>query len=408
MRCSACAFATDDAATTCARCGAPVGLAFVEDRGAPVQRSLDEQAAALSAEAREAHVPAPRWTTPITVQQLDRAIAVLSEAKRERARLLAELEAINPLRRKHGLPAASTSGLLSAAQVRQARAELDARATQRLRRRVIGGLFVLGLLAFAGMSWRRQGATAERTQAQRRFADDLRSEGHGSFIVDGVAFDWILIKHGAFLMGAESDDTEASGDERPVHPVTLTKDLAFLRTEVTQAQWHAVMDTDPAAFRGPSRPVEHVSWQDAVLFCDRLSERMGLPPGTYRLPTEAEWEYAARAGERRLRGEELTASAWFDVPAWQGTSDTAKKRPNAWGLFDMLGNVREWTADWHGDYPAGPLTDPTGPANGLLRIYRGGSWSSDARGLRATCRLAGTPGSRHGDVGFRPVLTLSE
>ena len=213
----------------------------------------------------------------------------------------------------------------------------------------------------------------------------------------------MLMPAGTFVMGA-SDDV-ADLDEQPVHQVTLTQPFYLGKYAVTQGQWEAVMGENPSAFQGdPYRPVEQVSWEDVQAFLARLHGREGGAP--YRLPTEAEWEYACRAGsttayscgdDPRVLGE----YAWY----WD-TSDVelhaiGQLKSNAWGLHDMHGNVQEWVQDWYGAYPAKSVTDPLGPAMGSLRILRGGSWYDEAEFCRSAARYSASPSDRYPDVGFR-------
>ena len=229
----------------------------------------------------------------------------------------------------------------------------------------------------------------------------------------------IRVERGTFEMGGEKRSRE-----KPIHRVTLTRDFALCRYPVTQALWAAVMEKNPrpSRFKGPQRPVESISWFEMVDFCNRLSAKQGLTPcyeiqgeqvswlpdaKGYRLPTEAEWEYAARGG-RYGRGFEYAGSpeldqvAWYDANSNGERQPVGQKRPNALGLYDMSGNVWEWCWDWYGDYPSEPQADPIGPEGGSRRVNRGGSWSSVA----VVCRVASRdyfshPTGRGYDLGFR-------
>ena len=182
--------------------------------------------------------------------------------------------------------------------------------------------------------------------------------------------------------------------------------------EVTQAQYKAVMGTNPSYRKGDNKPVESVSWHDAVAYCAKLTEQEKaagrLPAGyEYRLPTEAEWEYACRAGtttEYSFGNDEnqLGAYAWYNSIA--PTHPVGQKKPNGWGLYDMHGNVWEWCLDWHGDYPGGSTADPQGPTVGTSCVRRGGRWGSPARYCRSATRDYSQPNFRHSGVGFRIVL----
>jgi len=180
-------------------------------------------------------------------------------------------------------------------------------------------------------------------------------------------------------------------------------------TEVTQAQYEAVMGTNPSNHKGATNPVESLSWDDAAEFCRGLS---GKTRKTFRLPTEAEWEYACRAGSKTRFSFGDSESALGDYAWHKGncggkTQPVAQKKPNAWGLYDMHGNVWEWCADWLGSYPTGPSTDPQGPTSGRLRVLRGGAWANGGPGyFRCASRLNLAPAVRVNDVGFRCAMTL--
>ena len=199
---------------------------------------------------------------------------------------------------------------------------------------------------------------------------------------DGMEFVWISA--GEFLMGSTS--SEAYDRESPVTRVRISRGYWLGKHEVTQAEWQAVTGTNPAHFSGcGSCPVERVSWDDAQGFIRQLNGRSG--GSRYRLPTEAEWEHAARAGTAGDRyAPNLDAIAWYDENSGDRTHPVGQKAPNAWGLHDMLGNVWEWVQDWYGDYPGGAVTDPGGPGSGSYRLPRGGSWLIYARDCRASYR----------------------
>jgi formylglycine-generating enzyme required for sulfatase activity len=189
-----------------------------------------------------------------------------------------------------------------------------------------------------------------------------------------------------FRMG--SDDKNP--DEKPAHMVTLSKGFYLQTTEVTQRQWEAVMGTNPSQFKGPDRPVETVSWEDAQEFLKKLNAKE--KDSRYRLPSEAEWECACRAG-----GQEPDEAADLDEVAWWGenssgaTHPVGQKQPNAWGLFDMRGNVWEWVEDWYdgGGYAKGRQLDPVGPDSGCFRVLRGGSWDDRKRQSNPSVHAAG-------------------
>jgi formylglycine-generating enzyme required for sulfatase activity len=169
------------------------------------------------------------------------------------------------------------------------------------------------------------------------------------------------------------------------------------------------MGSKPSNFRGGNRPVESLNWGDAVVFCKKLTlkQREGgvLPEGwEWRLPTEAEWEYAARAGTNGARHGELDEIAWHSFNSGGQTHAVMQKRPNEWGLYDMIGNVMEWCGDFYGDYPIGRVTDPAGPSSGSHRVSRGGCWHYVAKFARSARRNGYDPGDRIIVLGFRPAL----
>ncbi|MBC8347193.1 MAG: formylglycine-generating enzyme family protein [Verrucomicrobia bacterium] len=227
-----------------------------------------------------------------------------------------------------------------------------------------------------------------------------------------LSLEMLWCKPGAFQMGSPEDEKNRCDDET-LHEVTLTSDYWLGKHPVTQAQWEKEMGNNPSHFKGANRPVEEVAWDEVTSFCEKLTElerEAGrLPAGmTYQLPTEAEWEYACRAGTttRFAFGDELTEKdANFGGNVGE-TTDVGKHPANAWGFHDMHGNVWEWCADWfEDDYPTGNVTDPTGPAVGSFRVYRGGSWSYTANIARSASRCRLVPALRHRPrLGFRLSL----
>ena len=167
------------------------------------------------------------------------------------------------------------------------------------------------------------------------------------------------------------------------------------------------MGTNPSTFTscGPRCPVESVSWDDTQEFIRRMNARESGSGYVYRLPTEAEWEYGARAGTTGARYGALDGIAWHEDNSGDRTHPVGQKRANGWGLHDMLGNVWEWTGDWYGAYVSGPVTDPRGPESGSARVYRGGGWIYYARRVRSASRGSFAPGYRYGFIGFRLVRT---
>jgi len=271
-----------------------------------------------------------------------------------------------------------------------------------------------GYAPFAQRLSLRAGGTAEvRADLSRvQAAPAAPAAGPSSGATGGCPAGYVRIAPGTFTMGSPNSE-EGHDDDETQHRVTITRAYCMKATEVTQGEWQAVMGSNPSYFKdcGANCPVEQVSWADAVGYANALSRREGLPEcysGStfsglgcrgYRLPTEAEWEYAARAGTTAATYGKLDSVAWYDENSGQASHPVGQKQPNAWGLYDMLGNVWEWTGDWYGEY-SGTVTDPTGPATGSYRVLRGGSWNSYARNARAALRYYITPVFRL-TLGFR-------
>jgi len=252
---------------------------------------------------------------------------------------------------------------------------------------------------------------------------------------------FVLINGGTFTMGSPEDERGRNYDEVQ-HQVTVSS-FYLGKYEVTQKEYQEVMGTNPSEFKGDNLPVENVSWFDAVEYCNKRSQREGLTPAYtisgsgdnrtvtwnrnangYRLPTEAEWEYACRAGtttrfwsgndETSLAGKANVAdltlkdivgddlNAWTNIrDGYAGTAAVGSFAPNPWGLYDMHGNVFEWCWDWYGNYPSGAQTDPVGASSGSARVLRGGSWGISAQFVRSAFRLYYTPTFRFNFLGFR-------
>ena len=212
---------------------------------------------------------------------------------------------------------------------------------------------------------------------------------------DGMEFVWVPA--GDFRMGSTSG--EAADNESPVTEVRISEGYYLGKYEVTQGQWEEVMGSTPSEFQDceAACPVENVSWRDAQTFIGNLNA--GIGERWYRLPTEAEWEYAARAGAGLDRYGRVGGIAWYGGNSGGSPQPVGRKEPNAWGLHDMLGNVYEWVEDWYGEYPGGSVTDPAGPSSGSNRVLRGGGWNYGARDCRSSVRYFDSPGDR--DLGFR-------
>jgi formylglycine-generating enzyme required for sulfatase activity len=250
-----------------------------------------------------------------------------------------------------------------------------------------------------------------RTSAGARSVQDRvedRAEPHIGYTetYGGLNLEMVWIPRGTFPMGSRS--AQAYSDEMPVHAVIL--DGFWLgKCEVTQRQYGALMGMNSSKFKGPNQPVENVSWNDAVEFCRKLSQATGK---RYTLPTEAQWEYACRAGstgewcfgndERALAGY-----AWYDMNSDGRTQDVGTKRANGWGLYDMHGNVWEWCADWYGPYTGGAQRNPAGPNTGTARVMRGGTWCHRPNHTRSALRSRNAPHRGHYGSGFRVCRVAS-
>lgn len=213
---------------------------------------------------------------------------------------------------------------------------------------------------------------------------------------------FVLIPAGSFMMGCSAGDAECYPEEKPAHRVTISKAFEIGRYQVTQAEFEAAMQKNPSAFQGASLPVESVSWEDAQSFCEGLNQKKD--GYRYRLPTEAEWEYAARGGNMSSRYGTLDQVSWYRDNSGGTTHPVGEKLPNAFGLYDTLGNVWEWVQDWYSAdyYSHSPGSDPSGPASGEYRVLRGGSWRGVARGpARVSSRYILRPNVRSNVLGFR-------
>lgn len=237
--------------------------------------------------------------------------------------------------------------------------------------------------------------------------DDAPKFQNQTITVGGVSFKMIAVEGGTFQMGSPESDTEAYDDEKPQHEVKLSN-YYIGETEVTQELWETVMGSNPSGVKGSKLPVENVSWNDCQTFIGKLNAQTGK---TFRLPTEAEWEYAARGG-KKSKGYTYSGSNTIAEVAWYGnnsnkeTHDVALKTPNELGIYDMSGNVGEWCQDWYGAtyYENSSTTAPQGPASGTHRVLRGGSWFLSARYCRVALRNGSNPDSGYGSYGLRLVL----
>lgn len=227
-----------------------------------------------------------------------------------------------------------------------------------------------------------------------------------TFTVNGISFKMIRVDGGTFTMGATSEQgDDAYDDEKPTHQVTLST-YYIGETEVTQALWEAVMGSNPSKFKGTNRPVEQVCWNDCNAFISKLNSLTGKD---FRLPTEAEWEYAARGGNKS-QGYKYSGSnslgnvAWYTDNSGDETHPVKQKSPNELGLYDMSGNVWEWCQDWEGSYSSSSQTNPTGANSGSKLVDRGGGWDYFARSCRVSCRGHVAPDNQGSGLGLRLVL----
>jgi len=237
-----------------------------------------------------------------------------------------------------------------------------------------------------------------------------------TYISNSIGMTFRLIPSGTFVMGSPSDELGHSSDETQ-HTVTISEPYYIQTTEVTQGQWKAVMGNNPSSLTdcGLSCPVEYVSWEDVQSFIETLNT---IDEGFYTLPTEAQWEFAARAGSDKAFANGLisdkTTDSNLDIMGWYGSNSSGKlhvvaqKQANAWGLFDMHGNLREWCHDWYGSYPTGSVTDPVGPLSGSNRVVRGCSFGNHAQYCRSARRFKFSPNDRYYYIGFRLSRTITD
>ena len=264
---------------------------------------------------------------------------------------------------------------------------------------------VIGLIVkLSGGNGGTESATEQITETQ----NNTVAEKYETFTVNGVSFTMVFVEGGTFTMGATSEQGEdVDNDEFPTHRVTLS-DYYIGETEVTQALWKAIMGSNPSNFKGGNLPVESVSYKDVKTFITKLNRKTGKK---FRLPTEAEWEYAARGGNKS-KGYKYAGSNTIDDVAWYDDNSNFKthpvktKQPNELGIYDMSGNVWEWCSDWYGDYTSEAQTNPQGPSSGSIRVDRGGSWFNYARDCRASRRDYGNLSNLDINLGFRLALAL--
>lgn len=242
---------------------------------------------------------------------------------------------------------------------------------------------------------------AEETEIQKPGEQGVKREiKKEKPIPNSIGMKFTFIPEGEFMMGSEEND-----NEKPVHKVTISKPFYLGIYPVTQREWKAVMENNPSNFKGDDLPVEKVSWNDVQKFIKKLNEKEGT--NKYRLPSEAEWEYAARADlETRYsfgdNESKLGEYAWYDENSDRKTHPVGEKKPNPWGLYDMHGNVCEWVQDrWHSKYHGAPIDGSGWEEDDSVRVNRGGSWSNFARRCRSASRHSNSPVARDADLGFR-------
>ena len=263
--------------------------------------------------------------------------------------------------------------------------------------------------------------TKESVEESTSFESEIGMNANS--VISKLIANMVYVEGGTFMMGAniigrengwfnflgKQDnavyDREADNDEKPAHQVTLSS-FSIGKYEVTQEEWEAVMGSNPSRYKGAKRPVECVSWDDCQEFIRKLNALTGK---RFRLPTEAEWEYAACGGNRSqgykyAGGNSIGSVAWYEGNSNNETHPVGQKQSNEMGLHDMAGNVYEWCQDWHGSYNSGSQTNPTGPFSGSYRVSRGGSWYNNARGCRVSNRDSYSPDSRYNSLGLRLAL----
>ena len=225
-------------------------------------------------------------------------------------------------------------------------------------------------------------------------------------VIQNLIANMVRVEGGTFTMGATPEQgSDAWDDEKPTHQVTLSS-FSIGKYEVTQEEWEAVMGSNPTYIKGAKLPVEHVSWDDCQTFIRKLNQMTGK---SFRLPTEAEWEFAARGGNRSNHykysgSNNLSSVAWYARNSGNKTHPVGQKSPNELGLYDMSGNVWEWCADWYGDYSSSAQTDPKGSSSASNRVNRGGGWRGSARNCRVSNRSGDTPSDSSDFLGLRLAL----
>jgi formylglycine-generating enzyme required for sulfatase activity len=235
-------------------------------------------------------------------------------------------------------------------------------------------------------------AETEKTTVEAE-AQSTEKVPEDTITVNGVSFVMVKVEAGTFIMGATPEMQDSSENQKPVHQVTITKDFYIGKTEVTNALWVAVMGYNPSNVNGDNKPVDYVTWNNCQEFIEKLNACSGMK---FRLPTEAEWEFAARGGNKsrhyRYSGSNnIDNVAWYCDNSGDTTHDVATKQPNELGIYDMSGNMAEWCQDWYGSYSSSPQTDPAGPDHGERRVSRGGDAYSYAHFSHPSVRSGSNP-----------------
>ena len=285
--------------------------------------------------------------------------------------------------------------------------------------------FVIGcivLFTMAGTACNKDSKSLEPPQqdaTRQKTGGDSKTQGPPKELTldlgKGAKLELVLIPAGEFLMGSPDSDKEAFDWEKPQHRVRITKPFYLGKYLVTQEQWEAVMGGNPSLSKGPKTPVEMVSWEDCQQFLDKLNAKSAAGGGKFQLPSEAQWEYACRAGSstRYCFGDDeagLDEYAWYDKNSGHKTHPVGEKKPNAWGLYDVHGIAEQWCADWYdkGYYKNSPTDDPTGAATGARRVIRGNSGGRAAEDCRSAGRSGDGPGGRHMYLGLRVSLVPAD
>ena len=254
---------------------------------------------------------------------------------------------------------------------------------------------------------RQQRLREERDERYRIAREEELKQQQAIFTVDGVSFEMVFVQGGTFTMGCTIEQgSDCFDEEKPAHQVTVNS-FNIGKYAITQAQWKALMgNNNPSGFKGDNLPVENVNWYDVQEFIRKLNAHTGK---NYRLPTEAEWEYAARGGNKgggyKYSGSNnINDVVWYISNNGNKTQPVGTKRPNELGIYDMSGNVLEWCNDWYEDYSGLSRTNPQGPPSGTNRVLRGGGWSSGAQHSRISIRYQRTPDFRFNNIGFRLAI----